>query len=63
MRDLTEVVEKGKKNFKTEMDDKLVVMPIDRLKPAFIENTNTLPQQKTKQVTFNLLDINSSEGE
>lgn len=60
------VVEKFKKFFKIEINDKVEVIHIDRLKPALIEHSNILhtnQKLKHKRVSFNLLDINFSEGE
>ena len=51
------------------MNNKITVVPIDRLKPALTEhninsddpNNNTI--QVTKRVTFNLMEVTFSEGE
>lgn len=58
------VVEKNSKYFKLEVDGDLKNVSIDRLKPAFVENTEDSAHKDTdikvdaKRVTFNLLDIN-----
>lgn len=60
------VVEKNKKYFKVEINGEVVVIPIDRVKPALIEHPNTLNmnlKHNTKKVSFNLLNLNFSEGE
>lgn len=57
------VVERDKKCFKLEIDGNIRTISIDRIKPAFVENTETQNEiKKVKRVTFNLLDINASGG-